>query len=623
MSILRLCTTLALATATAASLAAGTPGRAIAEDCTAVIDPCCSARPTYVDPNYTFSGAIVVGTRETQPSNAAVVTIFDITQPYPGDGVNYASAQRYHGPADSWNVTNLGTVFGVTVDIYGNILVAATSCYNGDANGPGGSGAVYRIASGTGTIATFATLPNSFGIGLGNITYDCDHDQFFVTNHEDGRIYRIKTPITNGPVATIQESFDPLGADDGSVGFAPLGERLWGVQWHANRVYYSVWSQNCNEVSGPPNSIRSVALDGSGAFIAGSDQLEIVLPPHVNNYSHPVSDISFSPKGTMMLAERSMMSPTVPGAHESRLMEYACGATGLPGWAPSGNSYVLGVSATCCCSGIAGNGTNSGGGVDCDFAPYVAGTPNGRVWGTSDAINGSLTVYGIQGLPPNGGTPAVSAWLDFDGSVSGSEKTNMGDVEVPCPDVATSAELSMFTAIAAGDALELRWRFGDPSGIRTVELERSDRAEGPWEMVSAERHSEGDVMVAIDHGVRTGRDYHYRLQVTTTEDERLSFGPVAATLGEAVARFALSRITPNPAQGPVQLEFSLPREAVVRVVVVDVAGRELSVLAEGSYRAGRHTVTWNHEGAAARGGVYFVRYQTPAGSFTRSVVVTH
>src|SRR6185436_18257260 len=388
------------------------------------IDACCAARPSYVDPFYTFTGSIVVGTREFEPGNNACVTIFDITPPYPGDGVNFAAVQRYHGPSDSWNLTNLGSVFGLTIDSFGNILVCATSCYNFDGVGPGGDGAVYRIAAGTGLITTFVTLPNSPGVGLGNISYDCDHDQFFVTNHEDGKIYRVKTAITNAPVASVMESFDPMGADNGTGGFAPLGERLWGVQWHGNRVYYSVWSQNCNETTGPPNTIRSVALDGSGAFIPSSDQLEITLPSHVLNYSHPVSDISFSPKGTMLLAERSMMSPTVPGAHESRLLEYGCGTDGTGGWPPFGSPYVLGVNATCCCSGIAGNGSNSAGGVDADFALFTGATPFGRVWGTAAAINGSLTVYGIQGCPPGGGIPAASAWIDFDGSTSGSEKTN-------------------------------------------------------------------------------------------------------------------------------------------------------------------------------------------------------
>ncbi len=595
---------------------------AAAQDCAVVSGVCCAARPVYSDPNYGFTADVVVGTREVEPGTGACVTIFDITPPYPGDGTDFATVQRYHGPGDSWNSTNLGSVFGLTLDPYGNIFVTETSCYNIDFPGPGGAGAIYRIANATGAINTFANLPNSFGVGLGNISYDCDHDQFFVTNHEDGKIYRLKTASTNAPTASIQESFDPMLPDDGSVGFAPLGERLWGVQWHAGRVYYAVWSENCNETAGPANTIRSVALDGSGAFVPSSDQLEIVLPPHVNGYSHPVSDISFTRKGSMLLADRSMSGASFAAAHESRMLEYECGAaSGSGGWVPSANTYVLGVSAVCCCSGIAGNGTNSAGGVDSDFTPYAAATPFGRYWGTSDAMNNTLTVYGIQGLPPSGGTPAVSAWIDFDGTVAGTEKTNLGDVEVPCPDVATATTLTFFTAEPAADALRLRWQFSEPEAITSLSLERAGAAEGPWTAVDAEPTLRADAMELLDRDVVAGESYYYRLQVQLGR-EALTFGPIRGTMVEAITGFALSLRTPNPSDGPVRLEFALPRAAAVRVSVVDVAGREVQELADGAYAPGRYPITWDATaGGGVRSGVFFVRYVTPDGSFTQRVVL--
>lgn len=606
-------------------LAASAPRAARAQSaCPPAVDPCCAARPSYNDVAYApFTGSVMIGTREVENITAtnACLTVFDLTTPYPGDGVDFSTVNRYHGPSNSWNLTNLGTVFGLTVDKYGNIFVCQTTCYGADAPGPGGDGAIYRIANGSGAINTFCVLPNSFGVGLGNISYDCAHDQFFVTDHEDGKIYRIKTATPNAATATIQESFDPLNPDDGLTGFAPLGERLWGVQWHNNRVYYSVWSQNCNETSGPPNDIRSVALDGLGAFQSGSDQLELTLPPFTANYSNPVSDISFSPKGTMLLAERSMSGPSSPAAHESRLLEYACDqASGGIGWAPGG-TYVVGVPATCCCSFVAGNGTNSAGGVDADFDPYTPATPFGRVWTTSDAINFSLTEYGVQGLPPGGGIPANSSWVDFDGSPI-SEKTNLGDIEVPCAAVATATTLAFFTTEPAAHGLAVLWQFGAGSDVSSATLERADAANGPWVTVGAERQSDGDAIRVVDGDAPLGRTTFYRLSVVTLEGERLTFGPISGRASEPVAKFAITRLRPNPIQGAVDLEFALPREAAIRLTIVDVQGREIATLAEGTYRPGLHTAHWDGAGAAGRGGVYFARYRTPAGDFTQRVILT-
>ena len=58
-----------------------------------------------------------------------------------------------------------------------------------------------------------------------------------------------------------------------------------------------------------------------------------------------------------------------------------------------------------------------------------------------------------------------------------------------------------------------------------------------------------------------------------------------------VTEFALSPVWPNPVRGSTRFQFALPQEARVHLSVHDVQGRELLVLADGSYPAGRHTST--------------------------------
>ena len=423
-------------------------GFAPIEDCTQCEvppDTCCEALPTVGGP-WTN---IVVGTREPSPflTNLNCVVIYNLNATaLPAEDNDWASMTRYSGPGNSWNGDSLGTVFGLTLDEYGNIFVTHTSCYSSDAIGQvfnAGPGAVYRIDGVTGKITTFCKLPNFLDgsvsppenlPGLGNITYDCTHKQFFVTNIEDGKIYRIKPTGVNGPTGTVVETFDPLVPDNALAGWAPIGERLWGVQWHGNRVYYSVWAQDNSEGTGP-NEIRSIGLLPSGAFATSTDKHELNVPPLKGRiYSNPVSDISFSVAGKMLLGERSISFKSYPGAHDARVLEYACSA-GC--WLPA-NQYGIGDYYA---------KENAAGGVDYDGQPFSGPSGTlGRVWATGDAIHlfGAYTdiIYGLQGLRPNLpiGSNLNSMLIDSDGIVNNGDKTYIGDVEAPgCGPVTTGA----------------------------------------------------------------------------------------------------------------------------------------------------------------------------------------
>ena len=54
----------------------------------------------------------------------------------------------------------------------------------------------------------------------------------------------------------------------------------------------------------------------------GSARREISIHPLTGTNAMPVSDISFSPTGTMLLAERTMTDETTSNAHQSRALEY-------------------------------------------------------------------------------------------------------------------------------------------------------------------------------------------------------------------------------------------------------------------------------------------------------------
>ena len=79
---------------------------------------------------------------------------------------------------------------------------------------------------------------------------------------------------------------------------------------------------------------------------------------------------------------------------------------------------------------------------------------------------------------------------------------------------------------------------------------------------------------------------------------------------EAPQVFTLSQNAPNPFNPSTAIGFSLAHPADVRLAVYDALGREVAVLAEGSYPAGDHTVRWDgrdHRGVKVSSGVYLYR----------------
>ena len=87
--------------------------------------------------------------------------------------------------------------------------------------------------------------------------------------------------------------------------------------------------------------------------------------------------------------------------------------------------------------------------------------------------------------------------------------------------------------------------------------------------------------------------------------------------------FALGTLWPNPSRGSVNIEYSVPRLAPVRLVVTDLQGREVQVLVDDVRAPGRYHLSWS--GRTSHGllpaGVYFLRYSTPDRSFVRRVAL--
>ncbi len=338
--------------------------------------------------------------------------------------------------AFTWTTSDLGgSVFGVTVDDDLNIYTGLSSLFN--LISPISSPDFIRIDGVTGVPTVLATLPGT--AGMGQLEYHSACDQVFLTNLDDGMIYRFDT---NG---NLLSSFDPLGPDDGIDGLAPLGERLVALSFNPaeGRLYYSVWANDAID-NGMRNTIRSVAIDPvSCDFVAATDIQEFVMPfiseteSSSSNFSMPVLDIEFSLSGNMLLISESGFNSTVPITlpHTGRILRIdgMTTAWSLVNNPPAGNmDYQYQI-------GTVNDGTNALGGVDFAYAGMGAGgcvsDEEAFILATGDALRGvdctvGGCVYGLQYIPIEGGRPETSVLVDLARAPDSQQKGFFGDVDV-------------------------------------------------------------------------------------------------------------------------------------------------------------------------------------------------
>jgi hypothetical protein len=84
-------------------------------------------------------------------------------------------------------------------------------------------------------------------------------------------------------------------------------------------------------------------------------------------------------------------------------------------------------------------------------------------------------------------------------------------------------------------------------------------------------------------------------------------------------RFSLNQNFPNPFNPQTTIEYEIPQAGFVRLVVYDVTGSEVAVLANGGHRAGRHRAEFNAGNLAS--GVYLYRITAGDMVLTRSMLL--
>jgi hypothetical protein len=169
-------------------------------------------------------------------------------------------------------------------------------------------------------------------------------------------------------------------------------------------------------------------------------------------------------------------------------------------------------------------------------------------------------------------------------------------------------ELSGFSASAEGNDVTLFWSTSREMNNSGFDLERKSAHSALWMKAGSVkgRNTAGETQhySFTDRNLAAG-SYNYRLKQTDFSGGYEYFCLKDEIIVGAPEAFQLRQNYPNPFNPVTVIEFDLPEDAFVGLVIYDASGKEIETLADEFRTAGYHAVSFNASNLP--GGVYFCR----------------
>lgn len=165
--------------------------------------------------------------------------------------------------------------------------------------------------------------------------------------------------------------------------------------------------------------------------------------------------------------------------------------------------------------------------------------------------------------------------------------------------------LKALEVVSGRGGLEVTWEF-DASSLVESWVERAEDVGGSWDSLATGGSAGTNSFELLDRAVVPDRAYNYRV-AWKDRGTIVRGSPVSGSWTDAGR---LSSVSPNPARGLITVDWVLARPGLTDIRVFDLAGREVSIVARGTFDVGRHQARWDGrwEGRGiAPAGMYIVR----------------
>lgn len=189
-------------------------------------------------------------------------------------------------------------------------------------------------------------------------------------------------------------------------------------------------------------------------------------------------------------------------------------------------------------------------------------------------------------------------------------------------DAATPVRLSQFSAELSDQAVRISWITESQTEHAYFQLERREER-GEWiriaKIAGAGTNAETMQYRHIDHAVRPGRHYDYRLIDISYSGARGSSGISSVYVPEGgKEHLSLSSVHPNPFNPQTTIDLQLLREAHVAIRIFSFDGRCRALLCDTVLQQGAHRFSWMPQDLPA--GIYLLHLRSGSLNVSRKLL---
>ena len=184
----------------------------------------------------------------------------------------------------------------------------------------------------------------------------------------------------------------------------------------------------------------------------------------------------------------------------------------------------------------------------------------------------------------------------------------------------TPVELTSFSAIVSGQEVHLNWTTATETNNRGFDIERKSNL--VWENIGYVAGfgttTEPKAYSFIDENVSNGK-YIYRLKQIDYDGSYEYSNEIELDIDFLPSEYILFQNHPNPFNPSTKIQFAVPKQTQLKINVYNVMGELISTIADGSYEAGFHQVTFNSDDLAT--GAYIYRIESDGLTISKKMLL--